>query len=176
MTDSQKYPVLIRLLHWLMAICILGLIASGWYMAGLDQNAPNKHDLYPWHKSFGVLMLIAIVLRVVVRLISSIPTLPQSLPGYEKKLAHLAHGLLYLLMFLVPVSGYLMSAMGGHDIFLFQIQMPDLADNKELAGIMHEIHEVAPYVLLGVIVLHVLGALKHRFMGPPEHDVLKRML
>ena len=149
MSDSQKYPVLVRLLHWLMAICILGLIGSGWYMAGLDSNDPDKYVLYPWHKSFGVLVLISFVLRVVVRLISSIPELPHSMPNHEKKLAHLAHILLYLMMFLVPASGYLMSAMGGHDIFLFQIQMPDIADDKEIATLMHSIHEYAPYVLLG---------------------------
>ncbi|OED48063.1 hypothetical protein ACH42_02730 [Endozoicomonas sp. (ex Bugula neritina AB1)] len=176
MSDSQKYPVLIRLLHWLMAIGILGLIGSGWFMADLDQDVSYKYDIYPWHKSFGILILFAFVIRLILRVISSIPKLPHTMPGHEKKLAHSTHHLLYLMMFLVPASGYLMSSMGGRDTFLFKLKMPDIADNEEWAAIMHTIHEYSPYVLLGIIGLHVLGVLKHKFMDLPEHDVLKRML
>ncbi len=176
MSDSKKYPVLMRLIHWFMAICILGMIGTGWYMAGLDAEASNKYDLYPWHKSFGVLMLITIVIRTIVRLVSLIPELPATMPAYEKKLAGLTHFLLYLMMFVVPTSGYLMSATGGRDVFMFQLKMPDLPDNQALASFMYNVHGYAPYILLGIIVLHILGALKHRIMDDDKNDVLKRMM
>ena len=173
----EKFSVPMRLMHWLMAICILGMIGSGWYMAGLDGEAPNKYDLYPWHKSFGVLLLGLIFLRIIIRLGSKIPALPSGLPSHEKLLANLAHVCLYILMLLVPLSGFIMSDIGGHDIYFFGIPLPDLLEtNKDMGGWFHSVHVFIPYVLLGVVALHILGALKHRFMDTPENDVLKKML
>ena len=177
MKDAQKYPVLMRAIHWLMAIGFLGLIASGWYMAGLEKSVSYKYDIYYWHKSFGTLALFAIALRILVRLASSVPPLPEALPGHEKKLAHLAHFLLYAMMIAVPLSGFLMSDYGGRAIELFNwATFEFLEDNKELAGTFWEIHTTIPYIFLGIIVVHILGALKHRFFDEPENDVLKRML
>lgn len=177
MSDSQKYPVLIRILHWLMAIGLLSLIASGWYMAGLDKSVSYKYDIYFWHKSFGVIALLAVVLRLLVRLVSSIPSLPATIPAHERKLAHLTHFMLYLMMFAVPLSGILMSDFGGHPISVFNwFTLEMLEDNKDLAGTFWQIHTTIPYVFLGIIALHFIGALKHRFMDKPENDVLKRML
>ena len=177
MKDAQKYPVLMRIIHWLMAIGMIGLIASGWYMAGLDKSVSYKYDIYFWHKSFGTLALFAIVLRVLVRLASVIPSLPDTMSGHEKKLAHLAHFLLYIMMIAVPLSGFLMSDYGGHPIPLFNWHTFELLeDNKELAGTLWEIHTTIPYIFLGIIVIHILGTLKHRFFDKPENDVLKRML
>ncbi|MGI9276120.1 MAG: cytochrome b [Endozoicomonas sp.] len=176
MTAPEKFPVLMRLIHWLMAICILGMVGSGWYMAGLSKDVSYKYDIYPWHKSFGVLVLFLLVARILVRLCSKFPPLPAGLPNHEKKLANLVHGLLYLLMLMVPLSGYMMSDAGGHDVLFFGIPMPDFLDDKDLAGFLHTVHGYIPYVMLGIIGLHVLGALKHRFMDSPENDVLKKML
>ena len=177
MKDAQKYPILMRVIHWLMAIGIIGLIASGWYMTSLDKSVSYKYDIYFWHKSFGTLALFAIALRILVRLISVVPALPDSMPGHEKKLAQLAHFLLYAMMIAVPLSGFLMSDFGGHPIPLFNWATFELLeDNKELAGTLWEIHTTIPYVLLGIIALHILGALKHRYFDKPENDVLKRML
>ena len=178
MSDYQKYPVAMRIMHWLMAVGILGLIASGWFMAGLDKSVSYKYDIYFWHKSFGVLALFAVVLRLALRLFSTIPRLPETMASLEKMLAQQAHFLLYLLMFAVPVSGYLMSDIGGHDVPFFNlVTMPDLfTTNKDLAGQLWQIHTTIPYILLGIIVLHFIGALKHRFFDKPENDVLKRML
>ena len=174
---QEKYPVSMRLMHWLMAICLLGMIASGWYMTGLDGDAPNKYDLYPWHKSFGVLLLGLIVLRVIVRLMSALPELPHTIAGHERLLAKTAHFLLYVLMLMVPLSGFIMSDIGGHDIYFFGIPLPDLLDtHKPTAGTFHTIHTYIGYVLLGVVVVHIAGALKHRLMDSPENDVLKKMV
>ncbi|WP_257254601.1 MULTISPECIES: cytochrome b [unclassified Endozoicomonas] len=174
---SEKYPVLMRLLHWLMALTILGIIASGWYMAGLSKDVSYKYDIYPWHKSFGILVLLLVVIRILIRLFSKVPKLPKGLPHHEKVLARVTHYSLYALMILVPVSGLTMSDAGGRAVFFFGIPLPELMeDNKELAGTLHTIHTYIPYAFLGIIALHVVGALKHRFMDKPENDVLGRML
>ena len=177
MNDSQKYPVLMRVIHWLMAIGMLGLIASGWFMEDLDKSVSYKYDIYFWHKSFGVVALFAVALRILVRLTSTIPALPDTLPGHEIKLAHLAHFLLYAMMIAVPLSGFLMSDYGGHPVPLFNWATFELLEDNEYWGsIFWEIHTTIPYIFLGIIVVHILGALKHRFFDKPENDVLKRML
>ncbi len=174
--SAEKYHFFLRILHWFMAICILGLIACGWYMDGLDREAPNKFTFYAWHKSFGVLMILAVVLRIVLRLVTRIPPLPESLPPSEKLLAHGAHLLLYVGMIAVPVSGFVMSMAGGHGVSFFGIKLPEIiAKNESAAGLAHNVHDILPYILLGVIALHIAGALKHRFMDKPEHDVIRRM-
>jgi cytochrome b561 len=77
----------------------------------------------------------------------------------------------------VPISGYLMSLPGGHAVKMFGLNMPNIIEkNKTIGDITHEIHEIAPYVLLGFVVLHIAGALKHKFFEKPENDVLNRMI
>lgn len=167
-----------RTFHWVMAVTILGLIACGWYMTSLDKSVSYKYDIYHWHKSFGVLVLLLLFARIVIRLLSHVPPLPETIPTHEKLLSKLVHWLLYLMMFLVPASGYLMSgAAPGITVPFFNWTMPNLVEkSKELASFLHGIHVVIPYVLLGIVALHVVGALKHRFFDKPENDVLKRML
>ncbi|WP_067515866.1 cytochrome b [Endozoicomonas ascidiicola] len=177
MSSSEKYTVPMRLMHWVASLMILALIGVGWYMTGLDRSVSYKFDLYHWHKSFGVLVLFLFVARLVMRHLSKVPELPATMPSHEKKLGSLIHVLLYLLMLAVPLSGYLMSSAGGRDVPLFNLVMPSLMEkNEELAGVFHEIHVLIPYIMLGIIALHILGALKHRFFDKPEHDVLKRMM
>ncbi len=176
--DINKYSTLMRIMHWLMGITILGLIACGWYMTSLDNSVSYKQAIYHWHKSFGVLILFLLFARILIRLASRVPPLPETIQVHEKLLARLVNWLLYLMMFLVPASGYLMSgAAPGKTVPFFNWTMPGLVEkNKALAGLLHGIHIVIPYILLGIVALHILGALKHRFFDKPENDVLKRML
>lgn len=178
-SETDKYPVSIRILHWAMALTILGLIASGYYMADLPDDAPNKYDLYPLHKSFGVTVILLFFVRLVIRLKSSIPDLPKELAAWEVKASHAAHLALYVLMLAVPVSGYIMS--GSYEfssgIDFFGAKLPNIVPkDKELSGLFHSIHSYLPYLLLGIVVVHVAGALKHRYLDDEGSDVLNRML
>ncbi len=178
-TTNTLYPLSIRLLHWLMAIAILGLIASGWYMAQLPDEAPNKYDLYPLHKSFGALVLILFPLRLWQRLRKSIPALPAMLAAWEVRAAHLGHIALYLLMLAAPLSGYVMSSSyeGSHGIDFFGLTLPRLAPiNDTVFSVSHLLHEWLPWVLLAVVVAHVAGVIKHRWLDAPGVDVLPRMV
>ncbi len=172
-----RYPGAMRLLHWLMALLILGMIGAGWYMAELPGSDPLRYKLVMLHKSLGITLLALFFIRLSVRLRSTIPPLPTGLPEREIKLAHAAHGLLYLLMFLVPFSGYVMSSAGKYGVQWFGIALPDLfGKSKVLSKFAHEMHGILPYILLGIIALHVAGVIKHRVFDKPENDVLKRML
>lgn len=175
----QKYPILVRFMHWIMALIIVGLIILGYYMTPYDMD--NEHlseTLYYWHKSFGLLVLFLIFGRIIVRLRSSIPEFPRGIAPYELKLAKLSHPLLYLLMLLVPLTGYLDSSAYpfSSGVHFFFFDMPDLVEkNEDLSKVMNLLHKIFAYSLLGVVVLHVAGALKHRFIDT-ENDVLNRII
>lgn len=174
---TEKYNLTMRIIHWTMSIMVIGMIITGWYMQGIDGDDANKYDLYPWHKSFGLTLFFLIILRVLVRFNSKKPALPMKLAPWEKTLTRVAHFLLYALMLMVPLTGIIMSDAGGHPLNFFFTSFDVLATNKEMAGNAHSAHGILPYVLLGVVVLHIAGALKHRFFDKdPEKDVLKRML
>lgn len=174
----QKYHIFSRILHWLMAAIIIFLLGLGIYMADfLPKDAANRMDIYALHKSFGVLVLALIAIRLVNRFVNKAPALPEAMNKFEKLAAHLTHSALYLLMIIVPLSGYLMSNAFGYPVGFFGIELPFLMEkNQELGAIFHEIHEISPYILIGVLALHVAGAIKHRFFDKPENDVLKRMI
>lgn len=121
-TESTKYTLLMRILHWLIAVLILGMIGVGWYMAGLPDEHPTKYDIYPIHKSIGITLLGLVVIRLLVRFFSPIPKLPRELSGWEKVLTKTVHFLLYLLMILVPISGYMMSDFAGFPVEWFGIE------------------------------------------------------
>ncbi len=175
---AETYSLNMRILHWLMAIVIIGMLGLGIYMHELPKEAPNKMFLYSTHKSFGVLMLLFIVIRIAVRLKSEIPALPTSLKNWEKKAAHFGHKLLYLLMVLVPCSGYIMSSAfeKSSGIIFFGLTLPDITPkNETLFEVAKEAHEIFAFTLLLVLFIHVAGVIKHRYFDK-ENDVLPRML
>lgn len=174
----MKYALSSRILHWLMAAIILFLLGLGIYMTDfLSKEAPNRMEIYGLHKSLGALVLFLIVIRIVNRLAFKAPALPETLAKWEKFAAHFAHALLYLLMIAVPLSGYLMSNSFGYPVNLFSLPLPSLMEkNLELAPFFAEAHEVCAFALLGLVALHVVGVIKHRFFDRKENDVLGRML
>lgn len=161
-----------------MALIIIFLLGLGIYMEDfLAKDAANRFEIYKLHKSFGVIALFLISIRLVNRFINKAPELPQSIKRTDKNLAHITHILLYLLMIAMPISGYLMSNSYGYDVYLFSLKMPTLiAKNYELGAIFSKTHKYCGYFLILTISLHILGALKHRFFDAKENDVLQRMI
>jgi len=173
----MKYHFSLRLVHWIMAICILGLIMVGWYMTGLSPQDDSRSDFYFYHKSFGVLIFLLFFVRIIIRKTTQTLALPPNIKVSEKKLSHIAHILLYILIVTVPIIGYMFSNSAGYSVSFFGLTGPDILDkNKEISDIAREMHWYAAYILLGIISIHVIGALKHRFFEPKENDVLNRMI
>lgn len=161
-------------LHWLSALAIVGLFALGWWMTDLGYY-DDWYNLAPWwHRSAGVLLLVATLLRVIWRLV--LPTPVARGPRLERIAAHLGHIGLYVLMLVVLVSGYLISTADGRGIEVFGwFQAPalisDLPNQATLAGTIHW------YSALALIILaagHALAALKHHLVD--RNDVLLRMI
>jgi len=176
--NMQKYPLSSRIIHWLMAALIIFMLALGIYMEDfIAKDAPNRMEVYGLHKSLGVVALIFIAIRIINRLVVKAPALPSSMKRIEQTLSHLGHIALYLLMIIVPLSGYLMSNAAGFPVHLFSIEMPALiSNNLDNARIFREIHGTSADAIMFILGLHILAVIKHRFFDKPENDVLKRML
>ncbi len=143
----------------------------------LPKDSPNHLQVYEIHKSFGVIILLLIFLRILNRLIKKAPALPKTMSKIEQILAHLGHLGLYASMIVVPLSGFLMSNSFGFPVKFFGTELPVLiGTNFDHGKLFAEIHELGAYALLGLVVVHVAAVIKHRFFDKPENDVLKRMI
>lgn len=178
MDMENRYAFSSRIFHWLMALIILVLLAVGIYMTSfLSKESINRDLIYSLHKSFGVVAIFLIILRIGNRIIKKAPSLPNSMPKHEVILSHLGHFGLYFLMIIVPISGYLMSNSFGYAVKLFSLEMPFLVGTDYVLGKQFSlIHQYGAYLLLALIVIHVAAVIKHRFFDEPENDVLKKML
>jgi cytochrome b561 len=162
-------------LHWLIALLIFAALPLGLYMHDLPLS-PHKLRMYSYHKWIGVTIVLLAVLRLIWRIGHRPPVLPAAMPRWEKIAAESVHHLLYILIFIIPVSGWLMSsAMGFQTVWFGVLPLPDLVGkNKELADVLHEVHENLNYGLIALLLAHVGAALKHHFIE--RDDVLLRMI
>jgi cytochrome b561 len=171
----SRYPGKSIVLHWLVAILIIAAFALGTYMTDL-KISPTKLKLYSWHKWIGVTVLALVAIRLLVRLFSTAPAYPDSMKTWEKQVASLTHFALYVLMFAVPLSGYLYTYAAGFPVvYLGLIELPALTTpNPEMKDSFKELHEVLTNGMLLLVFLHLAAALKHHFID--KDNILKRML
>jgi cytochrome b561 len=159
----EGYDTVAKVLHWLMALMIISLLAVGIYMHDLPKEDALRPTLYMMHKASGMTVLFLFFVRIVWRLMNKPPSLDRY-SGSVKLAAAISHSLLYVLMFSVPVAGYLLSAYHGYAVDYFGLfKLPLLVGkNKELADLAGEAHEILAFAMLAILVLHVAGAVKHR--------------
>ncbi len=175
MGEGSNWPLSIVVLHWLMALLIIGLYMLGDYMVGLDYYDPWYQSAPFWHKSFGLFVLVLFVLRIGLRLLLKSPA-PDDVSGANKIAASAVHVGLYGLVLVICISGFMISSADGRAVSffgLFDVVSPGvLIDNQEdVAGVWHE---RAGLGIMFVAGLHALAALKHHFID--RDRVLKRML
>jgi cytochrome b561 len=178
-----------------MAVIILGMIWSGWFMTPENtqvptgevlteemptEEMPTGFDFYSWHKSFGMLILILVMARLFIRSRAAIPPLPAGFAPWERTAAKLGHAALYTLIIVVPLMGYSMSSSftQSDGVYFFGVNLPELLPkNDDRFVVFQTLHRWLAYTLLGLIGVHVLGALKHRFLDRNrDNDVLSRMI
>jgi len=167
-----NYDTLSKIIHWVMAIMLIGLVAVGVYMHEMPDGA-DKWELYGMHKSMGVLALIFIVFRIIWRIKNPVERLKDIGDGDYKK-AKAIQGILYLLMIMIPVSGMVMSWTGGYGVNMFGLEIPGLlSKNEAMHDIAGEAHEILAFAMIGLVVLHAGAALFHHFVK--KDDTLKRI-
>ena len=173
--DHSRYTQPAIGLHWLIALIVFMLFPVGLYMADLPVS-PTKLKLYSYHKWAGVTVFALALLRVWWRATHAAPPLPASMPRWQQAFAHATHHLLYLLLFAIPLSGWLMSsAKGFQTVYFGVLPIPDLlAKNKELGEQLEVVHMLLNYTMAALLAAHIAAALKHHFVD--RDDILTRML
>jgi cytochrome b561 len=148
-----------KLLHWLIAVLILVQFALGWAAVSW-RLSPTKLHLFVWHKSLGIVILLLVLVRLVWRLLNLTPTLPREMPAWERGAARLSHGLLYVLMIALPLSGWITQSAAGVPFRIFwRIPLPALvAPDKHLAAHGASLHFSLGLVFTALIVLHIAAA------------------
>jgi cytochrome b561 len=171
----RRYTATAIALHWLVALMVVCSAALGLYMVDLPLS-PAKLEYYSWHKWTGVSIFILAVLRVLWRLTHAVPPLPPAMPRWERGAAAASHLLLYVLVIVIPLSGWLMSsALGVKTVYLGVLPLPDLvAKDKLLGEQLKLVHAGLNWTLAVLVGLHVAAALRHHFVA--RDDVLQRML
>ena len=172
----QRYTTTAIILHWLTALLIISAFVMGLVMTDIPGLTPTKLKYFSWHKWLGVTVLAIAAIRLLWRKANVPPPQPASMVAWQKKAADAMHVLLYILIFAVPISGYLYTlAAGVPVVYLGLFQLPVImAPNPELKPLLKEIHYVLNMTMAAAVAAHVLAALKHQFID--RDGVLKRML
>lgn len=153
-----------KFLHWLMVLMLFVIAVIG-----------LSHDYFPgdtrklimgWHKALGVTVLVLAAVRLVWNLVTPSPARIASTPSWMHLTAQITHGLLYVLMLAMPLSGWIMSSAGGRPVNYFGLgELPNLvAKNDSLRELAGEWHETMFWVLLVVVILHAGAAIYHQVM------------
>jgi cytochrome b561 len=174
-TTQARYTPVAQLLHWVVAL----LIAVQFVLARMAEQLPlglRKLVLLAEHKSFGMTILLLAMVRVVWRRFRAPPALPTQMSRIERLLAHVSHYGLYALLFLMPLSGWMMSSAKNYSVSWFGLfTWPNLIVPNEAAfRILRGTHQALSVLLLSIVILHVLAAVKHHVVN--KDDVLTRML
>lgn len=162
---KDRYGTVSVLLHWVVALLVFGLFALGLYMTGLGYMHPWRKLAPLTHKGFGVVLFVLVALRAVWRLANTKPDLPP-MPAWERSAAVFVHGVFYPLLFIVPLSGYLISTADGRGLEVFgwfdiPATFTGFERQEDTMGVVHFYLALATVSLAGV---HALAALKHHFI------------
>jgi cytochrome b561 len=154
------FPLLSRLLHWTMAVLILAMLFIG---VAMVSSLSDYHRLVAIHRPLGILLLVLVAVRLINRLLSPPPPLPIDMPAALRLLAHASHGLLYGLMFAVPLVGWGMLSAADYPIQIvgsFHLP-PILPHDKALYAVLRPLHTVLAFALFATFLAHLGAALTH---------------
>ena len=173
MQSVERYTRTAVVLHWLIAALLLVEVAQGWLMQEIPKQPPGlRADQFNLHKSFGLLLLAFVLMRLGWRLLHPPPPMV-GVARWQIRAAKTNHVILYIAMFVLPLSGYLGSVFSGYPIKWFGVTLPSWgAANPAIKDLMSTVHWVTSWVLVASTALHIAGALKHELSG--QH-VMARM-
>ena len=171
---QDRYGALSQLIHWSIAIHVIGLFVLGYWMTGLGYYDDWYHEAPQWHKSFGILLTFIWLLRIYWIFVNA-KVEHVGLKPWERFASKSTQNLMQLLVLVVIISGYLISTADGRAVDFFDLfSIPSLYEKQGMEDISGWIHEIVAYVLIGLALGHGLMAIKHHFINADE--VLKSML
>ncbi|MEO5378066.1 MAG: cytochrome b [Magnetococcus sp. DMHC-6] len=174
-TPPQRYDRITRWLHGGMAIYLFGMIGLGFYATSLGYYDPLYHRATDWHRSFGFFIWMLFFVRLGWRITHPAPPFSPNLSQWERRAARLTHAGLYMLLFIIPIAGYLLSTADGRGIQIFDwftlpALLPAAKGRETLAGAAHLWLTI---FFICLILLHLMAALKHHFID--RDGILRRI-
>ena len=159
----SRYRPAARLFHWGTAILVLLMIPAGAIMIREGISRDLQNTLFIFHKNVGVLVMFLLIPRIVYRIFNPPPPLPSQMPRAQKRIAAVSHFMLYALLLLMPVAGYVRVKAGGFPIeMLDAVGLPSIVPRSEaLAEVAKSIHYAGSLALTAFVFLHVGAALYH---------------
>ena len=172
---STRFGLVSKILHWLIALVMIGLIIIGWYASGLDDETVLYWRMLDLHITFGLGMLVLFLIKVSWMFVSPTPDYVASLASWERISARTVHKLFLLAIVLIPLVGFMYTASDGEPINIYDvIEIPDIGQfSKGVRSSLYDIHMYAAYTCAVLIVLHIMAAFKHHFID--MDDTLRRM-
>jgi cytochrome b561 len=172
---NQSWGAPAKLLHWAVAALVFAQIALGWAAVSW-RLSPTKLDLFVWHKSMGMLILVLMIVRVAWRWANTTPALPADMLMVERRAAQASQVLLYLLVLLMPISGWIVNSAANIPFRMFWLMpVPAIVEpDRVMADAAARVHFVLFVVLSLLLAVHIGAALRHHFLK--RDDVLVRML
>lgn len=176
LSTDTRYGGITRILHWLVALTIIGLIWLGWWMVDLSYYDSWYNRSLELHKSLGMAVLAVAAVKIAWVIYDGKPGFPSSMKSWERAAATATHHLFYLMMLLIPATGYVISTSAGDGISIFGLfEIPAVLPASEtMRDIAIELHFWLAYATLALVVVHALAALKHQFID--RDGTLRRML
>lgn len=160
--------------HWAIAILIPVMVGLGWYMLSIEKQ-PGSPWYFNLHKSLGLTVALLVVLRLGWRMMRAPAPLPETLARWQTTAAKFTHAALYLLLVLMPLTGYLGAAFSGEGVAYFGVSTPDWATkNEAFKEQLFSAHSIIAWALVAFVAVHVLAALKHLLID--RDGVFQRML
>jgi cytochrome b561 len=172
--DLQKYTPVAIWLHWIIGIALLIQIGLGLYMVDIPKETPDRSWYFNLHKSIGVTLALFILLRIWWRLGHRPPPLDRLIPEWQVIASKISHGVLYLCMIAMPVTGIIMSSYSKYGVKAWGIKIIAGSDDKDARELWLGLHEFTSEILMVVIAIHIIAALKHLMIE--KNGVFQRIL
>jgi cytochrome b561 len=175
MAKPVAYRPFARALHWTTALIVLGMIPAGIVMLQPGLDRPVQNLLFMVHKNMGVVVLLLVLVRLAYRAAYPPPPLPRSVPDWQRRVSGLTHALLYAVLLVMAVSGYVRVVAGGFPLEWWDaLGVPRLVPRSDaLAGAAKTVHWAAHYAIIALVILHVGAALYHALIK--RDGILGRM-
>ncbi|MFZ0869241.1 MAG: cytochrome b [Rhodanobacter sp.] len=176
LSSPASYTKVAIAMHWLIALLIFLNVGVGIYMGTFPKSAPGHDAVLFYHASIGSLIFMLAVFRLIWRSTHKPPALPASITSWQQTAAHTLHWVLYSLMLLVPLTGYMHRMAGGHQVSFFGLgYLPVLIGKDEQLRLLTDtLHVCLVWVLCILVIGHIGAALKHRLID--RDSVIQRML
>ncbi len=174
-TSVTRYGAAAVALHWIIAACLLVSVVLGLILGNVEESESTEQAL-AIHKSFGIAIFALMLARLAWRMTHPAPPLPATMPAYQRALAALTHGLLYVTLLAMPVVGYVAVAARGRETRFFGLfDVPQMTPlSRMLSQNATTVHVYGQYVIYALLIAHIGAALYHHIVL--KDDVLTRML